>query len=301
VQREPPQPTVAPGAPQTQSTPGATPTPGATGAPPVPPTVKIGIGADPPTKYYTKSAEVAIRHGVHGSVGWTTPNWETTTLYVTPTDVRIGFKLMFAMDLPSDYDVERRAIVESHEMGHVEIAKQKSKDILETELATQIKALVTVDQASVENLIRDAIRRVSAAEKEGSVAYDARDYPLMLERYKGRRMSLAQLSASSPAIGAAVRAIKRVPSLAAAVNGFNVMQADSICDAVIATAGGISGAAKARTEFNNEFRALLGTATSSAAQLHESLTFLPGIGEGRNESYAPRVAAVISALAQLQP
>jgi hypothetical protein len=290
VQRDPAGAAAAPGAAPAA---GSAATPAGAGANV---NVNIGIKSEEPAKTYTKSAEIAIQHGRHDVVAWTTPNWETTTLYVQPDDVRLGFRLMFAMDLPADYDKERQAIVESHEMGHVEIAKRKAEEILKVGLPARIRALPTIDEASVAELIRTALSELTAAEKAGAKAYDDRDYPLMMERYQGRRMSLAQLRASSPAIGAAVAAMRQVPRIGYLVQRFDTDSADQIIERVKSSRGALDGAALARTQYNQEFQAVVAQANSSATDLYRSLTFLPGIGEGKNEDYAPKLVDLIQAL-----
>lgn len=290
VQRDP---SGAPAAPAAAPATGPGTTPATAGAAV---NVSIGIKSEEPAKTYTKSAEIAIQHGRHDVVAWTTPNWETTTFYVQPNDVRLGFRLMFAVDLPADYDKERQAIVESHEMGHVEIAKRKAEEILKVGLPARIRALPTIDEASVTELVRTAFGELAAAEKAGAKAYDDRDYPLMMERYKGRKLSLAQLKASSPAIGAAVAAIRQVPRIGQLINRFDTDSADQIIERVKTSRGALDGAALARTQYNQEFQAVVAGANSSATELYRSLTLLPGIGEGRNEDYAPKLVDLIQAL-----
>lgn len=263
------------------------------------PKVLVAGTANDPTEMMSKSADIALQHGSHEAVAWTTPNWDFKDPVVADdgSTVSLQYSLSFLIDLPNDYDASKVEMLRQHEHGHVEIAKKKAKEAFEVNLKGKLEGMTDVTKDQVVAEVRTAMDAAKSAEKEGSTAYDAAEYPLMIERYKGIKDSLAQLSKTSGAIAGAARVLQSVPGIlqrAKLVGDPSNLQ--DLSAKVQSAKGALSTAETARIQFNSEFQGLANSAKGAADQLINEVNMLPGIGEHHDE-LVPAVQAISAACA----
>lgn len=269
-----------------------------------PDSIQVAGRSNEPTYAMTKSAEIAIKKGGHNVAAWTTPNWEFNGLYMANdmSVLKLSYELAFLIELPSDYDAAKVEMLKQHELGHVEIAKRKAKEAFEVSLKAKIEALEDARDVNViRAMITKAMEDAKAAEKAASQAFDAAEYQVMSDRYRGIKAPLAELTRASPGIAAAAKVLKTVPGAMHKARGMAASGVTAgMAAKVNAAAGALSAAEVARVQFNAEFSALVSSAQAAAKEFitsGELAKGLEGIGEGPafNQDEVPGAQQVVAA------
>lgn len=266
---------------------------------PMPVRANVSLTVNSPTVQIAPGAQIGQAHGRPGAVGWTTPSYD---LQVDPRStvsaITITVTLGFVIELPSDYDAQRQAVVSDHEIGHIRIGERKAKEHLVDGLKSSLEASGgPLTRSSVQGALSRAATNFVDAERTGSDGYDAADYPRMVEAYRGVRTPLRTLAAQSPAISQMVRQLRRLSSgLYSAVRSYDEARLEGIAAGVTGARGALSNQELWRLQYNREFQGLVGQARQSVASFLSGAALLGTGLESLPESMQPHLVSIQTAL-----
>jgi hypothetical protein len=223
-------------------------------------TATVTLTTNSPTVQTRPGAAIGSAHGRPGAVGWTTPQY---SIDVTPgsTVTRIGVTvtLNFMVELPSDYDAPRQAVVRDHEIGHIRIGERKAQEHLIDGLKRRLEGHTDgLTRAGVQGDIQAAATAFVDAEKTGSQGYDDADYARMVEAYRGTRASLAELGRTSSAISAMAQNMRRMATrIYSTMRSLDVAGVEQVAADFLSTKAALSTQELARLQYNQEFQGLV--------------------------------------------
>jgi hypothetical protein len=164
------------------------------------PDAVVSLTVNPPTETVRPEADIAADHGRPGVSGWTTPAYAIAVPVASPTRARIDVTLDFEIELAEEFTGTRLEILRDHEQGHVTIGTEAARADLVDGLEASLEQLPAFSPQAIQSRLGAAAAGFVTNEGAASAAYDAADYPRMLEAYLGARTPLADLASVSEPI-----------------------------------------------------------------------------------------------------
>jgi hypothetical protein len=222
---------------------------------------------NPPTIVRKPAADIAAGHGQADAAGWTTPRFNFGVPFANPSRIDFTVTMDFDMELASEYTGDTLSVLQDHEMGHVNIGRDKGKAHLVDDLESDFEGMAALSPPAITASRDNAISVFQNEEGLASGDYDSTDYPRMHQAYLGARTPLADLEGADGTIR----------HMAAMLRSFNgtVMaatpgQVEILAQDVIDARSGLSTDALSVLQYNGEFKSLVSTASTRIGEFFES-------------------------------
>ena len=220
-------------------------------------TVNATFTSNAPTITRAPAESIAAGHGRPNVAGWTTPRYNFQVPFANPSRIDFSVTMDYDMELASEYTGDTLSVLQDHEMGHVNIGKDKGKTHLVDDLKSQYEGQSALTRAGIVSARNNAAMLFQNEEGVASEDYDSADYPRMQQAYLGARTPLADLEAKSPAILQASSSLRAFSGAAAGV-GQGIMRGLAL--GVMNSAAALSADDRSQLQYNPEFKALVSQA-----------------------------------------
>ncbi len=210
--------------------------------------------SNPPAITRAPAEEIANSHGRPNVAGWTTPRYDFQVSNARTRRIDFSVTMDYDMELASEYTGATLSVLQDHEMGHVNIGKNKGKAHLVDDLEAQFEGMDALTRDAIITARDNAAMVFYNEEGIASQDYDSADYPRMHQAYLGARTPLADLEAQSPTI-LHLSTNMRVFNSVALLVGQEVVA--SLAQNITGSAEALSADDRSKLQYNPEFKALV--------------------------------------------